>query len=177
MKIGPLIWMVYLFVVVLLLTNIVDANYFIDVKIPLEYLSVNPGDSISANIKIVKISGDTERDDYSIKARIIDKYENVLIEKDEVIAIEEEVDTVISFNIPTNIESGEYKMEVIIGDNRSSAGFIVEENSKGMKIYFVYSIIIILLFLVVAFYYYNRNLNKLLKHAYRVSGKDLIKKR
>ena len=177
MKRGSFIKILCLFIIFLFLINITNANYFIDVRIPLEYLSINPGDSISANVKIVRISEDTGRDDYSIKARIIDNQGNILIEKDKVIAIENEVDTIISFGIPYNMEFGEYKIEVVVGDNKSSAGFIVENTGKELKIYLIYIKIIILLFFIALFYYYNRKLNKLLKHIHKVSAKDLIKKR
>lgn len=166
-----------IFLLIIITSGLVSANYFIDVNIPQEQTSIIPGSDIQANVKIIKISQNNLREDIDIKIRIIDENNNILIEKSKIIAIENEVNTLAEIHIPENVEIGIYKLEVEIGENRSSSGFIVESPKSNINKIIIYVLIFILTLSIIGFYFYNRKLNKLIKHIHkRVGIKDFIRR-
>ena len=167
----------FIFLFVLFISDFVSASYFIDVNIPSEYVSIHPGDSFQANIKIIRIPQGEIIEDINLEIKVRDKDGNILVEKSKIIAIGNEIVTTGDIHVPINLDFGVYNLEVEIEENKSGTFFIVENPKSKFDLFVIYTLILILLLSVIGFYFYNRKLNKLLKQIHKkVTIRDLVKR-
>lgn len=180
-KRGILIYMLkrfLLFVIFLLYINSSYANYFISIDMPVESLSVKPGEDLSVNIDIISIEGNEGRKDYNLVAYVLDEEGNKIAEDNKILTIENEASTVVKFSIPSNVEPGIYNIKVILDGDEKTGRFIIKEPDKqNINSYIIYIIVFIFLCFFTVFYIYNRKLNKLVKHIKKIHIGDIIKKR
>ena len=163
------------FLIFLLLISPVYAKFSININMPIEYLSIHPGDNISFEVNVIKI-GEEEKDDYEMSINILDKDNNRIAHKNKFIAIENEINTIVRLTAPSDIKPGEYKLEVVIGNDKSDVNFVVEKESL-YNLNVIYFLVIIFAGFFIIFYLYDRKLNKLLKHIpKKVSMEDLVKR-
>lgn len=147
----------------------------IDVDIPYGDLSVNPGERLTVNLYIYKLGDTSARVDRTLMAYLIDADGDKISEVRKDIAIEKEVKTIVSFNIPTNAKPGRYRIEAVFEDKTSGADFIVESveeekiDDSVMPIIIGFTLMAVILMVL---FYYDRKINKSRKD---VDVKDLIK--
>ena len=170
--------MFLLFVIFLFYINSSYANYFISIDMPVESLSVKPGEDLNVNVDIISIDGTEGRKDYNLVAYILDEKGNKIAEENKILAIGNEVSTIVKFSIPLNAEPGIYNIKVILDGDEKTGRFVIKELDKqNINSYIIYILIFIFLCFFAVFYIYNRKLNKLVKHIRKVSVGDIVKKR
>lgn len=167
-----------LLVIFLVYINSSYANYFISIDIPVESLSVEPGEDLNVNVDIISIDGAEGRKDYNLVAYILDGNGNKIAEENKILAIGNEASTIISFSIPSNVEPGIYSIKISLNGDEKTGRFVVKEPDKqNINFYVVYILIFIFLCFFAVFYVYDRKLNKLVKHIRKVSIRNVVKKR
>lgn len=165
-------------VIFLIYINSSYANYFISIDMPVESLSVKPGEDLNVNVDIISIDGAEGRKDYNLVAYVLDKKGNKIAEDNKILAIGDEASTVVKFSIPSNAEPGIYDIKVSLDGDEKTGRFVVEEPDKqNINVYIIYILIFIFLCFFAVFYIYNRKLNKLVKHIKKVHIEDIVKKR
>jgi len=169
---------ILLLIALLACINFAYANYFISIDIPVEGLSVKPGEDLNVNVDIISIDGAEGRRDYNLMAYVIDEKGNKIAEKNKILAIGDEASTILSFSIPSSAEPGIYNIKVILNGDEKTGRFVVGKSSnQEINPYIIYILAFIFLCFFAVFYFYNRKLNKLVKHIKRVRIKDVVKKR
>ena len=167
-----------LFAVFLVYISSSYADYFISIDMPAESLSVKPGEDLNVNLDIISIEGSQGRKDYNLAAYVMDEKGNKISEENKILAIENEVSTIVTFSIPPYAEPGIYTIKVNLDGDEKTGRFVVEKpNEQNIKLYTIYILIFIFLCFFAVFYIYNRKLNKLVKHIKKVHIKDIVKKR
>ena len=172
-----LVKILIIMIFILTIMNSVKADFLIDLDIPIQHLSVKPGDDMSVNVKIINIGEISERNDYNLKMNIFDANDNKIYEKSKLIAIENEVNTLFEFNLPEKIEPGEYTAIINLNGNKKSAGFIVNSKNEYFNDYIVYWLILIGMVFLIVLIVYERKLNKLVKDSQRIRVKDIIRRK
>lgn len=89
------------FIVFLLLLAFVNARLIADVDIPSNSLTVKPGNSTYANLRLFRVDDDG-RTDYFLRAYAIDDYGNKVSELTKTITIDNELETIIELYIPSD---------------------------------------------------------------------------
>ncbi len=171
--------LIILLILTLFSLSSVRANVIIDLEISTDYISVKPGEEIYANLIVYRIGGVYDREDYLLKLHIIDENGNKISEKFKEIALEKEVNTAISFNLPQDIKPGIYRMEVVFDGKKSGSDFVVTMNGEkkvkeifDIPIYF--TLLVLFIFIIFSFFYY-RKINKEIKNKHAVDMEDLLK--
>jgi len=111
-------------------TVLATQKVLVKVEIPMQYLVVNPGDVMQADICLFKINGD-EREDHLIDLYLMDDEGNILMEKEKTLALEYHINTNVHFNLPSDLPPGNYQIQADInGADKENAWFIVEQKYK-----------------------------------------------
>ena len=153
------------FIVFLLLLAFVNARLIADVDIPSNSLTVKPGNSTYANLRLFRVDDDG-RTDYFLRAYAIDDYGNKVSEQTKTITIDNELETVIELYIPRDAEPGNYRLLVELGGGRTaSAGFIVEaEKEENIPLTVGLILMAVLVGFIIIFVFSIRNISKITKH-------------
>src|SRR3989344_5430379 len=150
-----------LFAIFLVYISSSYADYFISIDMP--------GEDLNVNLDIISIEGSQGRKDYNLAAYVMDEKGNKISEENKILAIENEVSTIVTFSIPPYAEPGIYTIKVNLDGDEKTGRFVVEKpDEQNIKFYIIYVLIFIFLCFFAVFYIYNRKLNKLVKHIKKV---------
>jgi hypothetical protein len=140
---------------IILLIPLVAAAANLEVEIPQEYHSIEPGTKLIFTTKLLQLT-DIGRRDVTLKYEILNQQNQVVLTKSETVAVQTQASFVGNIDIPASVEEGTHSLKVtLISETEQNpealATFsILSESSQTNSAIYIYAAIIaiIVVFLV-----------------------------